>query len=96
MAILISSLISLAALGLLFGLGLAFASKKLAVYRDPIIDQIEEVLPSANCGACGYAGCEAYARAVVANKAKPTLCLPGKASGVSEKIKEILENSGKS
>jgi len=90
------SVILMGVLGLGFGIFLAFSAKKFEVKEDPRVKMIVEILPGANCGACGYAGCEAYARAVVANKAKPTLCLPGKASGVSEKIKEILENSGKS
>jgi Na+-translocating ferredoxin:NAD+ oxidoreductase RNF subunit RnfB len=67
----------LGGLGLVLGSGLAVASVKLAVKRDPLVEQIVEALPSANCGACGYAGCSAFAEAVVAGTAPPNACVPG-------------------
>jgi len=67
----------LGGLGLVLGSGLAVASIKLVVKRDPRVDQIVEALPSANCGACGYAGCSVYAEAVVAGTAPPNACVPG-------------------
>ncbi len=79
----------LGGLGLILGAGLALASVKLAVEHDPRIDQICDVLPSANCGACGYAGCAAYAEAVVAGTAAPNECVPGGASAASA-IAEIM------
>ncbi len=64
--------------GATFGLGLAFAAKKFAVKKDPRVEQVREVLASAHCGACGYAGCEQYAEAVVSNPdVSPNLCTPG-------------------
>ena len=51
----------LGGLGLIFGLVLAAASKVFYVETDPRLDQLQEVLPGANCGGCGYAGCNAYA-----------------------------------
>ena len=64
--------------GAVFGLGLAFAAKKFAVKRDPRIDQVRDHLAGAHCGACGYAGCEQYAEAVVENPdVPPNLCTPG-------------------
>ncbi len=64
--------------GATFGLGLAFAAKRFAVKKDPRVEQVREVLASAHCGACGYAGCEQYAEAVVANPdVSPNLCTPG-------------------
>jgi electron transport complex protein RnfB len=70
--------IFLIGVGAVFGLGLAFAAKRFAAYRDPRIDQVREVLASAHCGACGYAGCEQYAEAVVKNPdVPPNLCIPG-------------------
>ncbi len=62
------------ALGLLLSGLLALANTKLYVYEDPRIDAVETLLPSANCGACGYAGCRAFAEAVVAGTASPGQC----------------------
>jgi RnfABCDGE-type electron transport complex B subunit len=57
--------ITMGVLGLLFSLGLVLAYRKLRVYEDPKIEEVSEALPQANCGACGYAGCRAFAEAVV-------------------------------
>ncbi len=62
------------ALGLILGSILAVANKKLHVSEDPRIDTVEELLPGANCGACGFAGCRAFAEAVVTGKASPGAC----------------------
>lgn len=88
MSILYAAL-SLGALGLIFGILLGFASKKFKVEVDPKIPAIRESLPGANCGGCGFAGCDAYADAVVNEGVKPNLCTVGGAS-VSEKLGEIL------
>jgi len=65
-------------IGALFGVGLAFAAKKFSVKRDPRIEQVRGVLAGAHCGACGYAGCEQYAEAVVTKPdVPPNLCTPG-------------------
>ncbi len=53
------SALSIGGLGLLFGLGLGVAAKKFAVEVNPLISDVRDALPSANCGACGYAGCDA-------------------------------------
>ena len=55
----------LGGLGLAFGLILAAASKIFYVDTDPRLEQLQEILPGANCGGCGYAGCNAYAEAVL-------------------------------
>jgi len=52
-------------LGVLFGVFLALASRAFRVSEDPRLERVLEVLPGANCGACGYSGCRAYAEAVV-------------------------------
>ena len=66
--------------GAVFGLGLAFAAKKFAVKTDPKVEAVRDVLPGANCGACGFAGCQGYAEAVVKDpNLSPGLCAPGKA-----------------
>lgn len=75
--------------GLVFGIILALASVIFAVKKDERIDQISEILPGANCGACGYAGCSGYADAIVNNGAGVNLCSVGKAP-VANKIAEIM------
>ncbi|MEW6675312.1 MAG: 4Fe-4S binding protein [Nitrospirota bacterium] len=83
------TIIFLAGVSALFGFGLGAAAKRFAVYRDPRIDQVKEVLASAHCGACGYAGCEQYAEAVVTKPdVPPNLCAPGRAP-VAEAVARI-------
>jgi len=74
--LLIASLL-LGSIGLVFGFGLGILSKVLHVDVDPKIAAIEEVLPQANCGACGYPGCAAYAEAIVNEGCPINLCTPG-------------------
>lgn len=72
----VSSIITLAVLGLIAGIGLGVAARVFAVHVDPRIEQLEAVLPAYNCGACGYAGCSDYAKAVTEGE-KVNLCAPG-------------------
>lgn len=82
-------LIVLTCLGLLFGFILAFANKKFAIEVNPLIHVVEDVLPKGQCGACGYAGCMAYAEAVVLNPdVPPNLCVPGK-DPIAKAVAEI-------
>ena len=67
----------LGGLGLVFGLILAAASKIFYVETDPRLDQLNECLPGANCGGCGYAGCGAYAEAVLNGTAPIGACASG-------------------
>ena len=86
------SWVGVLALGLIaaaFGYGLAYASKKFAVELHPKVDAVLKVLPGANCGACGMAGCAAFAEAVVAGKVPVDGCIPGQKK-VARKIGEIL------
>ncbi len=68
------ALIALGSLTLLLAVMLIVANKKLYVYEDPRIDQVEDMLPHANCGACGYPGCRPFAEALVTGKALPGKC----------------------
>lgn len=78
--------IFLSGLAIVFGIGLALAAAKFAVKIDPLIEKVRDVLPGANCGACGFAGCQGYAEAVVTKiEVKPNLCAPGK-EAVAEAI----------
>lgn len=72
-----TAFIAMAALGAFLALVLAIASRRFAVEVNPLVDQINAILPGANCGGCGYAGCANYAEAVALNGADPTLCAPG-------------------
>ena len=85
----ISSIITLGGMGILFGGGLALASKKLAVKVDPKVEKILEILPNANCGACGLPGCSAYAEKLVNGEAESNACIPG-GNQVTAAIGEIL------
>ena len=67
----------LGGLGLIFGLVLAAASKLFYVQTDPRLEQLCECLPGANCGGCGYAGCSAYAEAVLRGEAPIGKCNSG-------------------
>lgn len=64
----------LGVLALIFGGGLAIASIVFAVEKDPRIDSVREALPGANCGGCGFAGCDACAKAIAEGKAPVNAC----------------------
>ncbi|MDF2880933.1 MAG: RnfABCDGE type electron transport complex subunit [Clostridiaceae bacterium] len=75
--------------GTFFGLVLAIGNRKFAIEVNPLIELVEDELPKGQCGACGFAGCKAYAEAVVMNKdVPPNLCVPGKEQ-VAKKVSEL-------
>ena len=76
-------------IGLLAGVILAVASVVMAVPKDEKAEALEEVLPGANCGACGYSGCPGYAAAMAKGEASPGLCSPG-GEAVAKQCAEIL------
>jgi Na+-translocating ferredoxin:NAD+ oxidoreductase subunit B len=67
-------ILTLGVLGLIFGVGLAIASKKLAVEVDPRLEMIHGLLPGANCGACGGAGCFGFAESILSGKMSIDAC----------------------
>lgn len=79
----------IAVLGAALGFGLAVAEKKLSVEKDEKLVQIEEIMPGANCGGCGFAGCSAYAEAVATGAAQPGLCSPG-GQALADKMAQIM------
>jgi len=81
--------LAMAALGLLFALGLVLAYLKLQVPEDPRLAVVADVLPQANCGGCGFAGCRALAEAMVAGRALPESCPVGGAE-TARRVAEIL------
>lgn len=88
MAILAAFLV-ISILGLVLGFGLAVAEKRLAVTKDEKLIAVEESMPGANCGGCGFAGCNAYAEALYKGEAELGLCSPG-GQALADKIAEIL------
>lgn len=78
-----------AGIGLLSGLILAISSIVMAVPKDEKAEAIREMLPGANCGACGFSGCDGYAKAMSSGEAKPGLCPVGGAA-VTKNISEYL------
>lgn len=82
-------------MGLAFGVMLTIADKKLAVETDPRVAKVRGVLGGANCGACGYAGCDAFADALVSGKAQPTGCPVGSAKAIGEALGVSCEEGEK-
>jgi Na+-translocating ferredoxin:NAD+ oxidoreductase subunit B len=63
--VVITTVITLSSVGIVAAVILFFVAQKFKVYEDPRIDEVEESLPGANCGGCGYAGCRNFAEAIV-------------------------------
>jgi len=82
-------ILTMTALGFFFSLGLVFAYKKLMVEENPKITEVNEILPQANCGACGFSGCRAFAEAVVSGMASADGCPVGGAD-TAQKVAAIL------
>ena len=70
----LTAILALGGLTLLLAIMLIIANRKLYVYEDPRINVVEDMLPHANCGACGFPGCRPFAEALVAGKALPGKC----------------------
>ena len=70
----ILAIIFISTICLLLGMIIGFVAKIFAVNVDSRIEEVEELLPGANCGGCGFAGCSDFAKAVVAEKAEPSQC----------------------
>lgn len=85
----LNAILVLGGLGLIFGVGLSIASNVFEVKVDPKIASIRDALPGANCGACGFPGCDGFANAVAIGKAEINGCPVGGAE-VAGKIGEIM------
>ncbi len=72
--LILESALILGGVGLFFGFLIALANRKLKVWEDPRIDEVEQLLPGTNCGACGQPGCRAFAEAVVGGTQQPSGC----------------------
>lgn len=84
----ISALVAMVGLALLFGAVLGFAAIQFKVEGEPIVDQIDNLLPQTQCGQCGYPGCRPYAQAI-ANGEAINKCPPG-GQGTIDDIADLL------
>jgi Na+-translocating ferredoxin:NAD+ oxidoreductase subunit B len=72
----------MAGIGVILAAILAFADKKFYVYEDPRIDEVEALLPKANCGACGCTGCRSFAEKAVEGHIAPGKCTVNSAENI--------------
>ncbi|KAF5078824.1 Electron transport complex subunit RsxB [anaerobic digester metagenome] len=75
-SVVLYTVLMLSALGVISAVVLYFVAQKFKVYEDPRIDEVEAVLPGANCGGCGYPGCRGFAEAFVKAEDISTLFCP--------------------
>ena len=87
-AILIAFIV-VVAIGLIASILLSLVSHYFGIEKDKRVSEIREMLPGVNCGACGFKGCDDYAKALAEGKAKPNLCIPG-AKALAEELGAYL------
>ena len=90
------AIIFIGGLSLLLALIIAIASEKFIVYEDPRIDVVTDMLPGANCGACGQPGCHAFAEVLVAGKAQPSGCTVGGPDNAAQVAEYLGVDAGSS
>jgi electron transport complex protein RnfB len=88
MSTILIAIVAVVILAGLFGAVLGFASIKFKVEADPIVDQIDSILPQTQCGQCGYPGCRPYAEAI-ANGDAINKCPPGGQPTI-EKLADLM------
>lgn len=85
----VTAVVVLGIIAILVGILLGVAAKVFHVEVDERVTKVRELLPGANCGACGFPGCDGLAEAIVAGSAKPNGCPVGK-EPVATAIKDYL------
>ena len=85
---LFNALLALGTLALIFGALLGYAAIRFKVESDPLVEQIDDILPQTQCGQCGYPGCRPYAEAI-ANGDDINKCPPGGEATI-KKLAELL------
>ncbi|MDO5571421.1 MAG: Fe-S cluster domain-containing protein [Bacteroidales bacterium] len=90
MNLILIALITLGVIGAIGAVILYFVAQKFYVYEDPRIEQVEQVLPQANCGGCGYPGCKGFADACVKADSLEGLFCPVGGAVVMGKVASIL------
>ncbi len=83
-----TALLAISALALVFGLLLGYAAIRFKVQEDPLVEQIDSLLPQTQCGQCGYPGCKPYAEAI-ANGDEINKCPPGGESTI-RKLADLM------
>lgn len=95
MSLIVKAVIIMSALGFLFAYLLGIAAKKTYVPVDPKIQAVRDALPGANCGACGYPGCDGCARAIANGEAPVSACVIG-GEKVTAAVASIMGTEGAS
>ena len=85
----LAAILAIGGLAAAFGLILGFASVRFKVEGDPLVEQIDSILPQTQCGQCSYPGCRPYAEAIANGEADINQCPPGGEDGVI-KLAELL------
>lgn len=80
----LSALLAMAAIAIVLGAALRFATLKFKASAIPSVDRIDAVLPQTQCGKCGYPGCRPYAEAIASGEADINRCPPGGEAGIRE------------
>lgn len=89
----ITATLALGGLSLIFGLLLGYASRRFKVEGDPVVEQVDKILPQTQCGQCGYPGCRPYAEAI-ANGEDINKCPPGGAATIRQ-LADLLGREAK-
>jgi electron transport complex protein RnfB len=84
----IGALLSITFIAMLFGVLLGYVSIRFKVESDPLVEQIDAILPQTQCGQCGYPGCRPYAEAI-ANGDEINKCPPGGEAGI-KKLADLM------
>ena len=93
----LEAVLSITALGVGLGAMLGFAARYLQVEGDPLVDELEEMMPGTQCGQCGYPGCRPAAEGLAKGEAPVTLCPPGGkslAAALAEKLGVEVDLAG--
>ncbi len=85
----LSAILTLGLLSAAFGLLLGYSAIRFRVESNPIVDQVDAILPQTQCGQCGYTGCRPYAEAIAAGEADINRCVPG-GEPVIQQLAELL------
>ncbi|MBB5019191.1 electron transport complex protein RnfB [Chitinivorax tropicus] len=88
MGSLLTALLVLGGIGLALGIVLGYAAVRFKVQEDPLVEQIDAVLPQTQCGQCGFPGCKPYAQAIADGEADINQCPPGGDEGI-HKLAEL-------
>ena len=87
---LLAAVVALVGLGAVFGALLGFAAVRFRTEGNPIVDQINEILPQTQCGQCGFPGCRPYAEAIANNDEAINKCPPGGEAGI-QALADLLD-----